>query len=237
MSNTDDSAEPRGAQAKRERDAAYWRAYRAAHRERILEREASYRAANPEQFAKRKAAYYAANREKMAKKFAADYAANRDKKLRYQAAYVAANRDKVAERQAAYRIANHAKLLEYGADYRDQNRESLNEAALEYHKANPQVARRNTAKRRAALNNPNWADQAEITRIYKECPPGYHVDHIIPLRGKHVCGLHVTWNLQYLLPEENMRKSNRIDPGDNASPAASHQPALPAAQYPQPSRY
>lgn len=55
---------------------------------------------------------------------------------------------------------------------------------------------------------PSWADTQAITDFYKNCPEGYHVDHIIPLKGKYVCGLHVLYNLQYLPAAENLTKSN-----------------------------
>lgn len=55
---------------------------------------------------------------------------------------------------------------------------------------------------------PCWADIEAIDRFYRYCPKGYHVDHILPLQGKLVSGLHVLSNLQYMLASDNLIKSN-----------------------------
>lgn len=55
---------------------------------------------------------------------------------------------------------------------------------------------------------PLWADLNKIKCFYDQCPAGYQVDHIIPLQGKYICGLHVENNLQYLLKKDNILKSN-----------------------------
>ena len=61
------------------------------------------------------------------------------------------------------------------------------------------------------IRTPSWSDMTKIVEFYKGCPDGYHVDHVIPLRGNIVSGLHVVENLQYLPARENISKSNRYE--------------------------
>lgn len=58
---------------------------------------------------------------------------------------------------------------------------------------------------------PPWADLNKIKEIYDNCPEGYHVDHIIPLQGEFISGLHIETNLQYLPALDNIKKGNKFN--------------------------
>jgi len=103
----------------------------------------------------------------------------------------------------AYRL----KFAEYTRAWSKVNRASVN-----YNSGMRRAARRNAT--------PKWLTEsmrAEIKAFYQEAARRtleegvrYSVDHIVPLRGKNVCGLHVPWNLQVITLEENNRKHNTI---------------------------
>lgn len=61
---------------------------------------------------------------------------------------------------------------------------------------------------------PPWADRGAIRAIYRDARArGLEVDHIVPLDGTLVCGLHVAWNLRAVPRAENARKAARTWPG------------------------
>lgn len=107
--------------------------------------------------------------------------------------------------------------------YQERNRDKVNEYNNAWFKANPEVRNAKEGRRRARKLNatPNWLSDehhAHIKRTYKlallmEEITGsqYHVDHIVPLQGKNVCGLHVPWNLQALRADLNLSKSNKVE--------------------------
>lgn len=70
------------------------------------------------------------------------------------------------------------------------------------------------------MATPAWLTESQVSAmrtVYdhaRDCTlvtgERYEVDHIVPIKGKHVCGLHVPWNLQVLPMSENRKKSNKV---------------------------
>jgi 5-methylcytosine-specific restriction endonuclease McrA len=114
------------------------------------------------------------------------------------------NRDQVIQ-AAATRPA--ALLKEYRNAWKENNKLQV--------RADTKARRR---KHRDAT--PNWLtrkQKSEIRQIYQiaitmtqTTGEQYVVDHIVPLRGEAVCGLHVPWNLRVITQEENLKKSNKL---------------------------
>ena len=91
-------------------------------------------------------------------------------------------------------------------------RSGLNNYCIDCGKPSKEHSRANTAKYRASKLNatPKWANLTVIRRIYADCPVGCQVDHVIPLQGINVCGLHVENNLSYLPARINTSKGNKM---------------------------
>jgi len=91
-----------------------------------------------------------------------------------------------------------------------------------YKQSNPDLYKTLTSFRRRRFRDatPPWLtrkQKSEIRQLYqiaitmsKTTGERYVVDHIIPLQGEDVCGLHVPWNLRVTTQEENLKKSNKV---------------------------
>ena len=84
-------------------------------------------------------------------------------------------------------------------------------------KRNIANARRRATKKNATLNLPEDQNKLigefykESTRLSRETGIPHEVDHIIPLQGDIVSGLHVPWNLQVITAEDNRKKGVKLE--------------------------
>ena len=129
-------------------------------------------------------------------------------------------KDKEQQKAAteAWAKDNREKRNASAKKWRENNPEKIATLRTAWKKANPGkvnalVVKRNTAK---IHRTPPWASLDRVREIYVEAaywneiwPEDLvHVDHIIPLQGKTISGLHVESNLQILRASENIKKSN-----------------------------
>lgn len=119
-----------------------------------------------------------------------------------------------------WRDNNKEKQLAAIKAWREKNPGRYEEAVKNWAKNNPDKVNAKWMKRDSAKKNrtPSWLTPDELWMIEqaydiaalrtKMLGINFHVDHIIPLQGKTVSGLHVPWNLQVITAKENQIKSN-----------------------------
>ena len=109
-----------------------------------------------------------------------------------------------------FKMNNTARKL-FNKRYTESGRKSLVNKKYSSTNKGKRNNNHNTALRHARKLRaiPKWANLEKIKEIYRNRKEGFHVDHIIPLKGKNVCGLHVENNLQHLTAKENILKSNK----------------------------
>jgi hypothetical protein len=112
----------------------------------------------------------------------------------------------------AYKKKNSEKIKKMLDKWRKENKEYIKQYKKE-NRAKTGLHRFHESKRKALKRNalPKWVNTNDLKLVYKNCPEGYTVDHIIPLNNADVCGLHVPWNLQYLTLSDNSFKHNKFD--------------------------
>lgn len=171
------------------------RHWRVNNAERERERQRRWREANLETVLARQRLWQEANRK-----------ARRD----YMRRYRAENLEKCRERTRRWRTENREAVLERRRQNYAENPEFYREIKRRWDQSNPEKVLAYNAKRRAEKlrATPKWADLETIKLFYECCPKGCEVDHIVPLRGDTVCGLHVENNLQWLPAKLNRAKSN-----------------------------
>ena len=137
--------------------------------------------------------------------------ANKIQLLIYSLLKYHANKETHNKNTREYYRKNRESMIAYQVEYREKNSDRL----VEYRKKRfPQIRARqyayNVVRDRKLAQRSFPHERDAVVAVYRNCPEGHHVDHIVPISHPLVCGLHVVANLQYLPARENMKKSNHF---------------------------
>lgn len=201
-----------GAERTRARKLAYYHAnrdkvlaQREANKEGISAQRKKHREANAEQIKARQLVWREANREYAREKTAAWRAEDPQRNAASKKAYYEAHKAELLAKQQAYASANAEQIRAYHRD-RYQQMPELYVAAAHRRRARKLLATPTWDDELTALTSVEGADL--VRRRNKTTGIKWHVDHVIPLRGKTVSGLHVWNNLQVIPAAANLSKAN-----------------------------
>lgn len=126
-----------------------------------------------------------------------------------------ANREAKRQHGKTWYYANLEEERERSRKRRQEKPDECRAAVNRWFEQNPGKRNSYAAARRARLLDatPAWLTIEHlkaIEQIYADCPAGWHIDHIVPLQGENVCGLHVPWNLRPLDQPSNNAKFNHL---------------------------
>lgn len=187
-------------------------------------RNRHYRDANKQKIKAYLADYYASNIDRERRRRAEHYSENSSAIRARVAKYAKANKEKIAQSCAVYYAENREKLLLKAKEHRKNNLEGRRvyfrkRQQEQRGKVNASVKRIKLAKKKRTpiwlTNDDLWLmnEVYDLAALRTECTGvKWHVDHIVPLHGKTVSGLHVPSNLQVITQEENLRKLNSWNP-------------------------
>ena len=155
--------------------------------------------------------YYRKNAETIKAKTAAWVADNKERAAEYAKTYHTANAEKKRDTARKWATENKARKKAADSAYYTANKDARLVVNRQWKKDNKELvyASNHARSRRVRQATPAWADLSEIRSIYLlAAKSSKEVDHIVPIKGKTVCGLHVVENLRLIGATENRRKGN-----------------------------
>lgn len=171
--------------------------------------------------AEKSAIWHSKNKDRANANSKAWYERNKEKAAEYARDWTKAHRDSRKDSNRRYRAANKEKIAAAARARKEANPELRKAAVSKYEAKNRDKRQASSKGRRAAvcaasqpfdkeLDDLVLSEAQVLSSLRKKITGGeWHIDHIEPLRGKNVCGLHNAYNIQVVPAQYNRSKGNK----------------------------